>query len=467
MSGFDFRRHGIWAAALLGVAMVGLQAGTAAAQQPQPVEPPLVAKWYLSPSLGVLKFEGDEELEDGVLLSMRLGYEYSEWWSFEAGLSYAPKLDENFRNSYGEKISRLQEIPGNEGVTDVSAVGLFGDALFHFTRWERLDPYLALGAGLTQYSEDMGNGKTDPAIRAGGGVMYHINDEWALRADGRMFIAGKDTEANATINAGVVWTWGARVPRNYMAVGGSLDSDGDGLTDEHENRIGTKPSNPDTDGDALTDGQEVLQYDTNPLDPDTDYDGLTDGEEVLIYGTDPKKWDTDDGGVSDGHEVLEDGTNPRDGSDDLILFELYIQFDYDKAILKPEYFAQLETIAKVLRRHPNGTARIEGHADKLKKSVADHNQKLSERRAKAVLSHLSDAQGIDRSRLTALGYGFSRPKAPNDPILGNPLNRRVDVYIRKDGGDWPTITPPKRPLVVPLPARVPTPLDAVSEPAAK
>ena len=31
--------------------------------------------------------------------------------------------------------------------------------------------------------------------------------------------------------------------------------------------------------------------------------------------------------------------------------------------------------------------------------------------------------------MEAVGYGFSRPKAPNDPVVGNPVNRRVEVYI--------------------------------------
>lgn len=395
------------------------------------VEEGIEAKWYFSPGLGVMQYEGDEEVEDGFLLSARLGYDYSEWWSFEGGIFIAPKLDENFRNSYGEKISRLEETAG-EGIHDTYAVGTFVDALFHFTRWERLDPYLALGVGFTFYGDELSHGDTDLAIRGGGGVMYHFNDEWAIRVDGRTFIVGEDTEANAIIDAGLVWTWGARVPEDYSAVGGPSDRDGDGLSDADEvDRYGTDPDNPDTDGDGLTDGQEILTYKTDPLNPDTDWDGLTDGkDEVLKYGTDPTKRDTDNGGVADGHEVLEDRTNPLNGADDLMLFELNIRFDYDKAVLKPEYFNQLDTIGKVLLRHPKSTARIEGHADRASGSKADYNKDLSQRRAQSVLNYLADAAGIDKGRMKAVGYGFERPKAPNDPKRGNPENRRVEIYIR-------------------------------------
>ena len=120
-----------------------------------------------------------------------------------------------------------------------------------------------------------------------------------------------------------------------------LDSDGDGLGDLQELRLGTNPNNPDSDGDGLNDGQEVA-IGTNPLNPDTDGDGLSDGEEVVIgtdplnpdtdgdglndgdetdLGTNPLNPDTDGDGVSDGQEI-EDGTDPTDpGSVMLVLFE--------------------------------------------------------------------------------------------------------------------------------------------------
>src|SRR5690606_7927755 len=59
------------------------------------------------------------------------------------------------------------------------------------------------------------------------------------------------------------------------------DSDGDGLTDEEEIRLGTDPTDPDTDGDGLTDGEEVA-LGTNPLSKDTDCDGISDFEELSL-----------------------------------------------------------------------------------------------------------------------------------------------------------------------------------------
>ncbi len=405
------------------------------------VEPTDEVKWYFSAGLGILDFEGDEEVEDGTGLMLHLGYDYNEWWTIEAGLAIMPTLNEN---TYG------QTTPGVNGAPDVFvmrqpltetigddrtwAMGASIDALFHFTRWERIDPYLALGFGLVFYADDFADGSVDAALRAGGGVMYHFNDEWALNVGGRALIAGEDTEANSMLEAGVVWYWGAHVPFKPVATGGPKDSDADGLLDDEERTIGTDPFDPDTDKDGLKDGAEVHTHKTDPLNPDTDSDGLLDGVEVYQHKTDPLLRDTDDGGVSDGHEVVEDGTDPLDPSDDLVLFELYIQFDYDKAIIKPNYFDQLNVIAKVLKRHPGSTASIEGHTDRTKKSLPKYNKELSVRRANAVLNYLTSKQGIAKDRLSSTGHGFERPKVtPIDLVNGNPENRRVEVYIKGAG----------------------------------
>ena len=88
------------------------------------------------------------------------------------------------------------------------------------------------------------------------------------------------------------------------------DTDGDGLTDEEEIRLGTDPNNPDTDGDGLDDGVEVNTYQTDPLDEDTDGDGLTDGAEVDVWGTSPTNGDSDGDTFGDGEEV--DGGTAND-----------------------------------------------------------------------------------------------------------------------------------------------------------
>ncbi|MEI6564223.1 MAG: outer membrane beta-barrel protein [bacterium] len=393
---------------------------------------------------GYLDMEGDFPTKDAFIGSVRLGYDLNNWWSLEGGIFLAPVMKEQFyfhqkADGTWEKISRLQE---EAGVDQTTGFGVTLDGLFHFTPWKRVDPYLAIGMMGIGFSDSMkDHSQFDGGLRAGGGVIYNFNDSWSVRADYRGAfgdINGKGTVAAVT-EVGVRYVFGADVPHNFVVSGGTKDSDADGLTDDEEKTLGTNPFDPDTDHDGLTDFEEVRIYKTDPLNPDTDYDGLMDGAEVHNIHTDPLLRDTDGGGVADGHEVIEDHTNPcaGHGADDLQLFELNIQFDYDKDIIKAEYFKDLDIIGKVLQRDPGATARIEGHADKQKKSSASYNDKLSERRAKSCLNYLATKWNIERDHMVAKGYGFSRPKAKNDLIVGNPVNRRVEVYIRKSGQPEP------------------------------
>jgi len=69
---------------------------------------------------------------------------------------------------------------------------------------------------------------------------------------------------------------------------------------------------------------------------------------------------------------------------------------------------------------------VAGHTDSV--GTDSYNQGLSERRANAVKDYLT-AQGIKASRLTARGYGESRPVASNDTDEGRAENRRVELIV--------------------------------------
>ena len=396
------------------------------------------APWYGSAGIGAWVPEGDETFEGGTLLLLRIGRSLGPTWAVEGEFGIAPSLD---ARKFGD---HRHTAPDDATLLRFGVDLLFHPRPFADLRW---DPYLSVGAGLHYFTEDKyeDGGNTDPYASAGVGLFYHFNDEWALRADVRGLIAGDNAEFNLAMTVGLAWRWGARPPSEYRVAGaGDLDSDGDGLSDAEERQIKTDPFNPDTDGDGLSDGEEVRVYKTDPLNPDSDYDGLTDGAEVRVYKTDPLNADTDGGKVADGHEVIEDGTNPLDPKDDLMLFRLNIEFDYDKATLRPIYYRDLDVIIKVLQRDPGATARIEGHADRRPRSDRDYNLRLSQRRAEAVLNYLADVGGIDRARLTAVGYGFDRPIAPNDTEENMQRNRRTEIYIRPSTAEPepPPSTPP-------------------------
>jgi OOP family OmpA-OmpF porin len=383
------------------------------------------APWYVGGGAGYMHYEGDEQIDSGIFLGGRLGYDFNKFFGAELALDYAPSLKDN------KDLAPSRDLLDG----DIWGLRLGVDGLLHLrsTRNLRWDPYLSAGVGLMYYEKELDASRPEFLVNLGAGLFYHFNDSWAARLDYRSAVVGEDTEFNQYIFAGVNYRFGAVVKPVYSVAGGDIDSDGDGLMDRDEAELGTDPFNPDTDGDGLSDFEEVRTLKTDPLNPDTDYDGLTDGAEMLVYKTNPLESDTDKGGVSDGHEVIEDATDPLNPADDLMLFTLQIEFDYDKANLRPQYHKDLDVVIKVLQRDPGATARIEGHADRRPKSEHNYNMRLSERRARAVLEYIATAGGIDRSRLTAVGYGFTRPVAPNDTEENMQRNRRTEIYIRPSG----------------------------------
>jgi outer membrane protein OmpA-like peptidoglycan-associated protein len=104
-----------------------------------------------------------------------------------------------------------------------------------------------------------------------------------------------------------------------------------------------------------------------------------------------------------------------------------IYFDFDKATIKPESRPALEDAAKILYENPTIMVEIQGHTDSI--GSDKYNQRLSEKRAKAVVNYLVEDLGIDSGRLTAKGYGESRPVATNATDEGRALNRRVEFVV--------------------------------------
>jgi OOP family OmpA-OmpF porin len=99
-------------------------------------------------------------------------------------------------------------------------------------------------------------------------------------------------------------------------------------------------------------------------------------------------------------------------------------FETNEADIKPEFYASLDEVAKIINDNPELLLEIQGHADI--RGTEEYNLKLSERRAKAVESYFV-SQGIDPERMDAVGYGFSRPVASNDTPEGMAKNRRVEI----------------------------------------
>lgn len=103
---------------------------------------------------------------------------------------------------------------------------------------------------------------------------------------------------------------------------------------------------------------------------------------------------------------------------------LYINFDFDKADIKPDSQPIIDQIVKLLKNNPDLNLTVEGHTDNV--GQAPYNKKLSEARARSVVGALA-AQGIEVRRLKAVGYGPDKPIADNSTDSGRVQNRRVEL----------------------------------------
>jgi OOP family OmpA-OmpF porin len=103
-----------------------------------------------------------------------------------------------------------------------------------------------------------------------------------------------------------------------------------------------------------------------------------------------------------------------------------IFFDFNKATLRPESYTELNRLVKQLKDMPTVKIEISGHTDNI--GSAAYNKTLSESRAKSVVNYLLQ-NGIDKSRLTYVGYGFDQPIASNSTDEGRQKNRRTEFKV--------------------------------------
>jgi len=106
-----------------------------------------------------------------------------------------------------------------------------------------------------------------------------------------------------------------------------------------------------------------------------------------------------------------------------------IQFDFDKATLQAVSKPQLDELAAYLIAHKTFKLEIRGHTDSIGNS--DHNQALSQQRANTIKAYLSST-GIEAERIHPIGFGSSKPIAPNDTEANRTMNRRVEIKITEN-----------------------------------
>jgi len=257
------------------------------------------------------------------------------------------------------------------------------------------------------------------------------------------------------------------------------DRDGDGLLDDVDQcpdqpetyngfeDLDGCPDDPDTDSDRVPDSKDQCLLDPEDMDGyldddgcpelDNDADGIVDAKDKCPNQAEDFDGFQDDDGCpdtdNDGDTVLDvDDQCPntpgapggeRPGcpkKNSLVIvtgkeirITQQIQFDFDKATIKPVSYPILNEVRDVLRDNPKITLEIQGHTDNV--GNAAYNLKLSQARADSVRTYLV-SNGVAPDRMTAKGYGMTQPLVKNDTAANRTLNRRVQ-FIRTESGTPP------------------------------
>jgi len=115
---------------------------------------------------------------------------------------------------------------------------------------------------------------------------------------------------------------------------------------------------------------------------------------------------------------------------------LRVLFDFNKATLAKSDLAELDKAIYFVKKYPGSRVILEGHTDNV--GSDKYNLELSQKRAEAVRNHLIQSGAVDEARISAVGFGPTRPIAPNktedgrDNPEGRAKNRRVELIIMSE-----------------------------------
>ena len=105
-----------------------------------------------------------------------------------------------------------------------------------------------------------------------------------------------------------------------------------------------------------------------------------------------------------------------------------VQFDFDKSVIKPEFYPVLDEAAAELQKPACAKKNVTIEGNTCNIGSDKYNQKLSERRAAAAMKYLV-GKGLSAERFTAVGNGEKNPIADNKTKKGRAMNRRVEFKV--------------------------------------
>jgi OOP family OmpA-OmpF porin len=396
----------------------------------------------VTPFIGGYVFEGNEYNLDGAFTyGVRAGYNFTKNLGVEG---------------YFNHVLTETDMKWNPNGDDARISGYGIEGLYHFFPQSCVVPFLAVGIGGIHYDFQADGNMDKFSVDYGAGVKLFLPDRvakllWAddvaLRADVRHILPLNDTYNDFLYTAGLAFSFGGKDKT-------CADSDRDGVCDDRDKCLNTPagyivdddgcPIDSDKDGvidslDKCPDTPVGCIVDKDGCPIDSDKDGVIDCRDKCpntpvgcIVDKDGCPIDSDKDGVIDcmdkcpntpaGAMVDKDGCTREK-----VTITLNVEFDVAKWDVKDEYRDEIKKVADFMNEHPNVKASIDGHTSSPGSDA--YNQKLSERRANSVRQYLISNFGIKASRLTATGYGETKPIATNDTEEGRQKNRRVEAVL--------------------------------------
>ncbi len=405
-----------------------------------------------------------------------LGDYFDEYFNFEDHYNFLPSLSsisvsrylsDGFTLTAAGTINQISKV-GDSSADDLSYYGLDGTIKYSFANLinsKTVEPYLGVGGGYT-WIDEIGAGTVNGTV----GLNYWFTENIGLSLQSSYKHAFEDYLAkHFQHTAGIAIKFGGKdtdkdgvydkddacpdVP-GLAAFNGCPDADGDGIEDSKDdcpNEAGLAEFNgcPDTDGDGVADNKDACPTvaGLKALNgcPDADGDGVADKDDECPSEAGPAAnkgcpWkDSDGDGVLDKDDKCpnEAGTVANNGCPEvkptaevmktLNEYARTILFDTGKSTFKKESLQTLASMQAIFKEYPKADFYIDGHTDSVGSDKS--NKLLSERRANAVRDWLI-ANGIDKDRLTARGFGEESPIDSNKTAAGRTNNRRVEVKLR-------------------------------------
>ena len=305
--------------------------------------------------------EGQFYLAPGV---QWMNYDNSVNLNDETGYTWGIGYDITDRFSF--ELSGMDIDPTPVGGTEFDVDHYRGDLYYNLTTGQRVTPFLATGLGNMNF-----DGENETVLDFGAGVNVKLSDRWSWRTAVRNFqFLGRDMEdADYGFDTALVYRFG--LPRRAPVAAAPTPT--------------PAPAPLDSDGDGVPDSRDAC--------PDT-----------------PRTYAVDDRGCPIPLE-------------EVARIDLQVNFDFDRAEVKPEYLPEIRRVVEFMNEHPDVIVELEGHTDST--GTEEYNQGLSQRRVNAVRDVLVGQMGAQASRITAVGYGEARPVASNNTPEGRAQNRRV------------------------------------------